>query len=157
MSPTEVRKLTDYEIVDLLVALRPSDQAVAWLASVVADPTMVEGVNELRRRYSGGAGVVPTATPAGRHPHARTIQIDPDRWKSFFWRRRMTLSEVGPLMEPPRCRDWASVMATRGRAGLYALDDLACALSLHVDALILEVGSDDECARLASVCSPCAR
>lgn len=150
MSPTEVRSLTDNQIVELLVNLRPGDECVAWLASVIASPVLTEGVAELHRRYRPSSPV-PSLTSAGRHPHAGTVSIDPERFRSFFWKRRIALVDVGGLMEPARCEGWASTILHRGRAGFYALDALACALGLHVDSLIDEVGTDDERARL-SVC-----
>jgi len=149
MSPAEVRLLTDTQIVEMLVALRPSDEAVAWLASVVSSDAAFEGVRELRKRFTTNNGIETPKTPTGRVGSARTVGIDPDRWKSFFWRRRIAMVDVGPMMEPARCEGWGSVVSSRGRAGIYALDDLACALGTHLNELIDEVGNDDERARLA--------
>ena len=73
---------------------------------------------------------------------ATSIQIDRERFTAFFWRRRMTLSSVGPFIG--RCEAWASVIAGKGHAGLFALDDLATALNMNVDDLIDEVGTDAE-------------
>lgn len=149
MSPAEVRVLSDGQIVEMLVSLHPSDEAVSWLASVISSDAAFEGVRELRRRFASGGELSAPRTPTGRMSSARSVGIQSERWRSFFWRRRIALSDVGGLMEPARCSGWASVIGSRGRAGLYALDDLACALGLHVDQLIDEVGTDDERARLA--------
>jgi len=149
MSPAEVRSLTDKRIVEMLVSLHPSKEAVEFLAAVITDDAAFEGVRELRKRFATDGEIEIPKTPTGRVGSARTVSVDPDRWKSFFWRRRIAMVDVGPMMEPPRCEGWGSVVSSRGRAGLYALDDLACSLSLHVDALIDEVGTDDERARLA--------
>jgi hypothetical protein len=81
-----------------------------------------------------------------RMPVATSIQIDRERFYTFFYRRRMTLSSVGPFIG--RCDGWASVMARKGHAGYYALDDLATALGMHVEALIHEIGTDGERERI---------
>jgi len=123
---------------------------VVWLAAVISSDASFEGVRELRRRFSTGGEVQAPKTRTGRTSSARSVIVDRERWNSFFWRRRIALSDVGPIMEPPRCEGWASVIGHRGRAGFYALDDLACALGLHVDEVIDQVGTDDERARLAA-------
>lgn len=151
MSPNEVRHLANTEILEMLVNLRPSksNEAVSWLAAVISDPVMVEGVNELRRRYAPEPSF--PVTGSGRMSAASSVFIDRGRWQTFFALRRIPLVRVGGLMEPERCEGWASVIKTKGRAGFSALDDLACALDMHVDDLIWQVGTDDERARL-SVC-----
>lgn len=146
MSPAELRSMTDGQIVEMLVRLRPDDAAVAWLASVISNPTLAEGVAELHRRYRPSV-VAPPVTATGKHSHAGTVLIDPERWRSFFWRRRITLSEAGLMCG--RSDGWAAVIAHRGRAGYYALDSLACELGITVSQLIDEVGTDDERARIA--------
>ena len=150
MSPAEVRALPDQELIGMLTNLRPSDEAVAWLAAVLSTPSALNGVNELARRYHASVPGHPSA-PAGRYTGATTVSIDPVRWSSFFFRRRMPLNSIGPCMEPRRCEGWGSVIKKKARAGFYALDDLATALSLRVEDLIFEVGTDEERARL-SVC-----
>ena len=82
---------------------------------------------------------------------ARTVGINPELWRSFFYRRRIALVDVGGLMEPVRCGSWASSVASREKAGLFALDDLSCAMGIHLNQLIEEIGTDEERARL-SVC-----
>ena len=82
-----------------------------------------------------------------RMPIATSIQIDRERFCSFFYRRRMTLSSVGPFIG--RSDGWASVMAFKGRAGYYALDELATALCMNLEELIHEVGTDAERCRIS--------
>lgn len=148
MTPSEIRSMPDREILEMLVNLKASDEAVAWLASVIADDAAFEGVRELRRRFASVA--VDRSQPSGRMRSARTVSISRERWNQFFWRRRIALVDVGSLMEPARCSGWASVIGAKGRAGLYALDDLACALGMHVDELIQDVGTDEELQRLSA-------
>jgi len=154
MSPSGVRSMNDSEIVDMLLSLRPGDESLAWLASVISSPVMVEGVNELQRRYSASMPMVPATTASGRQRLATRVAIDPERFRSFFWMRRMPLCEVGPAMDPPRSDTWANAVANKMHAGYYALDDLACALGMHVDQLIYEVGDDSERSRLSSSFKP---
>lgn len=149
MSPTEIRSMRDRDIVEMLVALHPSDEAVAWLAALLTDDDAFEGVRELRKRFTTSDKIEIPKTPTGRVASARTVAIDPDRWRSFFWRRRIAMVDVGPMMEPPRCSGWGHVITHKGQAGIYALDDLACALGIHVDQLIDEIGTNDERARLS--------
>lgn len=149
MSPAEIKSMHNRDIVEMLVSLHPSDEAVAWLAALLTDDAAFEGVRELRKRFTTSIEPELPKTPTGKHPHAGTVLIDPDRWRSFLWRRRLTMSEAGLMCG--RSDGWAAVIAHRGRAGYFALDALACALSLHIDQLIDEVGTDDERARL-SIC-----
>ena len=149
MSPEQVHDMAGRDIVEMLFSMSPSQEAVALLSAVITDDIAFEGVRELRRRLSTSSESVPPRKNRGRMPSARTVAIDPGRWASFFWRRRIALMDVGPMMEPARCGGWASAMKRRGSAGLYALDDLACALDMHVDELIEHVGTDEERARIA--------
>jgi len=135
------------EIVAALMNMRPSDEAVAWLAALIADPAAVEGVNELSRRY-GANQVSEPLSVSGRYTGATTVRIDPGRWSAFFFRRRLPLNAVGSLFN--RCSGWASVIKKKGHAGFYALDDLATALDMRVNDLIFEVGTDEERQRLAA-------
>ena len=150
MSPAQIEKMHDREIVEMLVSLHPSSEAVALLSVILTNNAAFEGVRELRRRFTTSDEIETPKTLTGRVGSARTVAVDPDRWKSFFWRRRIAMVDVGPMMEPPRCEGWGSVVSSRGRAGLYALDDLACALSIRVEELIEKCGTDAERARLAS-------
>jgi hypothetical protein len=149
MSPIDMKDKPAGEIVEMLAALRPSDEALAWLAAAIADPIVVEGVSELSRRYRASQQDPEVAPPSRRYSGAMTVMIEPARWAGFFFGRRMPLNAVGPMFN--RCEGWASVIKKKARAGYYALDDLACALNMCVDDLIYQVGTDEERARL-SVC-----
>ncbi len=146
MSPNEVRSLRDREIVELLVNLRPSDEAVAWLSSVITDPVKVAGVMELSRRYEAthqGGHRLPRAKDAG------SVHIDGARFKEFFWMRRIALVEVGPMIG--KCEGLASVLAHKGRMSFWTADAIANELGMHVDAFIAQVGAPIELERLSLV------
>lgn len=81
-----------------------------------------------------------------RHPYATTVCIESDKFKHLCWRHRLSLSSVGPMIG--RCEAWASVIARKGHAGYFALDDLATELGLHVDQLIAEIGTPEELERV---------
>ncbi|HEY3317199.1 MAG TPA: hypothetical protein VGK50_02080 [Coriobacteriia bacterium] len=147
MTPSEMRLLTDQDLVGMLTSLRTSDAAVAWLAALLAEPTALEGVSELRRRYQGAVEPPRLAAPSGRYVGALSVKIDRRRWNSFWFRRRMPLNAVGPLVN--RCAGLGSVIGHKGSAGYYTLDALACELEMRVDDLIFEVGTDEERERLA--------
>lgn len=145
MTPTEVRSLNDSQIVDLLVNMHPSDEAVAWLASVISSPEKVAGVAELSRRYA--------VNRDGRHrlPRARSassVWIDGTRFKNFFFDRRIPLREVGPMVG--KCEGLGSVIAHKGRASFWTLDAIATELGLHVDAFIAAIASEEELKRLSA-------
>jgi len=147
MSPSEVRTMSDSAIVEMLVSMTPTDEAVAWLATVISDDASFEGVRELRRRFTGSIDGVPGATAdVGRHKNANTVMIDGSRFRAFCYRRRLPLTAIGPMFG--RCDGWASVICHKGHAGFYALDELALALDMRVEELIDEIGTDEERARL---------
>lgn len=148
MTPAEVKGMSNVQILEMLTTLRPSDSAVAFLAALISDPAAVEGVAELRRRYSPEPEFPLTRT--GRMQHASTVFIDRQRWNAFFFKRRIPLNQVGSLMEPERCDGWASVCGSKGRVGFNAMDELAIALDMRVDDLIWEVGTDAERERLGA-------
>lgn len=143
MTPAEVQTMPDHEIVELLVSLRPSDPSVAWLASIIASPAKIAGVNELARRYDVSQG------GGSRHPrakHADSVCIDGARFKEFFWTRRIPLREVGPLAG--KCEGLGSVIAHRGPMSFWTADAIANELGLHVDAFLAQVASPVELERL---------
>jgi hypothetical protein len=147
MSPNEVRNLTNVQILEMLVNLRPSDDAVAWLASVIADPVNVAGVAELSRRYVMASRPDVLVSQSGRHPNATSIRISADAFRAFFYRRRIPLMEVGPLFG--RCSGWASVVCNKARIGYWAADELASELGLHVDDFLSQVCAPEELPRLS--------
>jgi len=146
MSPAEVRQMTDTEIVEMLVSLKPSDESVAWLASVIADPAKVAGVNELSRRYVAdrhGRCSLPRAKSAG------SVLIDGSAFKHAFWLRRIPLSHVGPLIG--KSSGLGSVLAHKGRISYWTADAIANELGIHVDAFLAEIAAPAELERLALV------
>jgi hypothetical protein len=85
-----------------------------------------------------------------KHRHATSVLIDADRWREYFWQRRITL--VGASEMIGRSSAWASVVANRGTASYWALDEIATELEVHIDELIAAVGTDAELERL-NVCA----
>jgi len=148
MSPNDVCELDDRQLVELITGCQSPDAVVSMLAAVVADDTAFAGVRELRRRFSGASKTDVPTTPTGSTASSQTVFIDPDRWAAFAFRRRLAMTDLGSMIG--RCEGWGSVMKTRGRAGFFALDALACALGMHVDELIREVGTDDELQRMSA-------
>ena len=146
MTPSEVRTLPDSAIVELLVSLRPSDESVAWLASVIADPAKVAGVNELSRRYgasSTGRRSLPRAKAAG------SVLIDGAAFKHALWLRRIPLSHIGPMVG--KSSGLGSVLAHKGRISYWTADAIANELGIHVDAFLAEIATPAERERLALV------
>jgi hypothetical protein len=137
--------MSDNDIVELLVLLEPSEQAVAWLASVISDPIKAAGVNELSRRY------VSTSTGRCRLPRAKsagTVLIDGAKFKEFFWRHRIPLTAVGPMAS--KCPGYASVVAHKGRLSYWTADAIATELGMHVDEFIAAIASNEELSRLSA-------
>jgi len=147
MSPKELRALSDQQLVEMLVALRPDGAAIAWLASAVSDEDAFEGVRELRRRF-----IRDNDKEAGKvnvhHRNANTVTIDASRFKAWAYRNRLTLTAVGPMFG--RCEGWMSAVCTKGHAGYYALDELASSMDMRVEDLIAEIGTEAELARLSA-------
>jgi hypothetical protein len=146
MSPNEVRSLTNVEILGMLVSLRPgADEAVSWLASVIADPVMVAGVGELSRRYvagkDGNVGVQ-------RAKSAGTVLIDGARFKHLMWLNRIAMNQIGPMIG--KCDGWGSVIAHKGHMSYWAADAIATEIGMHVDAFIEAIASSEELQRLTA-------
>jgi hypothetical protein len=80
---------------------------------------------------------------------ATSVAIDPMRFREFWWRRRTPLNAVGPMVG--RSSGLGSVIAAKGSAGYYTLDEIASEISMHVDQLIFEIGTDEERERTAVV------
>jgi|GEM_PF-1418991 len=146
MTTNEISSMSSSEIVGMLIELRPSDEAVAFLASLISSGESFAAVRELRRRFVARE-TSPAENDESSTVGAGTVEIDPDKFRAFFASRRIPLSAIGGLFG--RSEGWGSVMLHRRRAGFYALDALACALDLHVDDLILAIGSERERQRVA--------
>lgn len=146
MTPAELRTMPDREIASMLTNLRPSDDAVAWLAALLSDPASVAGVNELARRYEMSQSGV-RRNP--RAKHADSVRIDGTRFKQFFWTRRIALREIGPMVG--KSEGLGSVIAFKGSTSYWTADAIANELGLHVDAFLAQVGSSAELERLGVV------
>lgn len=139
--------MSSRQLIELLIGVKPSDEAVAFLAAVIADDTFTDAACELKRRYQGPP--LEPAAATGKRYSATTVAIDRERFRAYFWRQRIPLSQVGPTFGRSTC--WASAMLGKGHCGWFALDELATELDLHVDELIRQIGTDDEVARLEPI------
>lgn len=146
MSPNEVSSLTNVEILEMLVSLRPgADEAVSWLAGVIADPVMVEGVKELSRRYTAdkeGNASLPRARSAG------TVLIDGAKFKHIMWLNRIPMNRIGPMIG--KSAGLGSVLAHKGRMSYWTADAIAAEIGMHVDAFIEAIASPEELVRLSA-------
>lgn len=147
MSPSELRAMSDEQLVDMLVALRPDGAAIAWLASVISNEGAFEGVRELRRRFIHDNEKSVRKVNV-YHRNANSVSIDSERFKAWAYRNRLTLTAVGPLFG--RCEGWMSAICSKGHAGFFALDELASAMDIRVDDLIAEIGTEAELARMSA-------
>lgn len=106
MSPNDVCELGDRQLVELITGCEPPDAVVSMLAAVVADDMAFAGVRELRRRFSRASRVDVPTTPTGRTASSQTVFIDPERWAAFAFRRRLAMTDLGPIIG--RCEGWGS-------------------------------------------------
>lgn len=144
MSPAEIRMMGTSAIVEMLVNLRPGDQAVAWLASVIADPDKMSAINELSCRYATRGGRVRLP----RAKSAETITVDGAKFKHLLWLNRVKMGQIGPMIG--KCGGWGSVTACKGRMSYWAADAIATELGMHVDAFIEAVATPEELQRLTA-------
>lgn len=140
MSPSELARLSDSEIVEYIIKL-PATEGAQALASDEAQAAFVE----MRRRYARN-GDVPRS-PSGRIRSANSVELDPQRWRLAWYRRRLTMRAVSQLAG--KCSGWANVIAHKGYANYFVLDAIAAELGEVTDDLIYEVASDRERLRLA--------
>lgn len=151
MTKQELSDMGDRAIVRKLMGMRPSAEAVAFIATIISNPDAVQAVGELRRRYETATtqGQPIRRTRHGRQGVPTTVAIDEERFRAFFFMNRMPLSHVGPLFG--RCKGWGSVIASKKSAGYWALDELAAALDMHVDELLRQICPPEEYERLCAV------
>lgn len=142
MSPTDLAHLTDEEIVEFLVAL-PAGEGAKALASDVAQAAFLE----IRRRYAECNDV--PRTPCGRVRSANSVEIDAERWRAAWYRRRLTQLALCRMIG--RSSTWCNVTARKGCVNYFALDQIAAALGETTDDLVYEVASDRERMRLSFV------
>lgn len=139
MSPTDLAHLTDEEIVEFLVEL-PAGKGARALASDAAQAAFLE----IRRRYAESDGV--PRTPSGRARSASSVEIDPDRFRAAWYRRRLTQVALGELIG--KSSAWVCAVARRSCCSYYVLDQIASELGEVTDSLVYEVASDRERTRL---------
>lgn len=151
MTKQELSAMGDRAIVRKLMGMRPSAEAIAFIATIISNPDAVQAVGELRRRYETTmAQEQPVRrTREGRQGVPTTVTLDEERFRAFFFKNRLPLAHVGPLFG--RCKGWASVTAAKGTAGYWALDELAAALEMHVDELLRQICPPEEYERLCAV------
>ncbi len=140
MTPNEVRTMSDSAIVELIVSL-PQDEGARALSSDTAYAAFME----IRRRYSPTIDLPKTA--GGRFRCANSVELDPERWRSAWYRRRLALTRVAEIAG--KSYTWAHSVIKRGSVSYYALDVIAAELGETTDDLVWEIGSDRE--RLRSV------
>lgn len=140
MSPSELKRLSDEAIVEMIVSM-PGGRESAGLAS----DDVFSAVCELRRRYSACADL--PKTPTGRLRSANAVEISADRWRSAWYRRRMTLMAVSELAG--KCRVWANAVIKRGSVSFWVIDQIAAELGETTESLVWEVASDRERLRVA--------
>lgn len=145
MTPSDVQAMPASAIVEMLVDLQPSEEAISWLASVLTDPVKVAGVNELSRRYMAARAekcTLPRARSAG------TVLIDGAKFKHMMWAHRIPMNQIGPMIG--KCAGWGSVIAYKGRMSYWAADAIATELGIHVDAFIEAIATTEELQRLSA-------
>jgi hypothetical protein len=142
MSPSEIALLSDEEIVDLLVNLS-TNVTVATLAG----DEFYAAILELRKRHVPELDV--PRTPSGRVRRATSIEIDAERWRAAWYRRRLTQLAVCDLIG--KSYTFVNVIARRGSVSFYTVDAIASELGETTDDLLFEVASDRERRRLAFV------
>lgn len=142
MSPSDIARLSDEEIVELVVDLS-EDRTVGTLAG----EEVYSAILELRKRHAPELEV--PRTPTGRVRRATSIEIDAERWRSAWFRRRLTQLAVSALIG--KSYTFINVCARRGSVSYFTLDQIAAELGETTDQLAWEVASDRERQRLAFV------
>lgn len=139
MSPSDLALMSDEQIVEMIVSL-PVGRGAEHLASDVVQAAFLE----IRRRYAQEIEV--PRTPSGRVRTATSVEIDPERWKAAWYRRRITQVELCRMIG--KSYTWANVVAHQGRVNYYVLDRIASELSEVTDDLVWEVASSRERQRM---------
>lgn len=135
MSPSEIATMSDERIVELVVSLVGTNDP----HTLASDATFA-AVCELRRRY-GAAYEVPT-TPCGHVRHAMSVEIDPDRWRTAWYRRRLTQVALSAMIG--KSSAWSNVVGRKGSCSYWSIDAIAAELGEVTDDLLFEVASDRE-------------
>jgi len=149
MTAEEIRRMPATELAETLTELTPSPEALSFLAALISSAESYECVRELRRRFIATRAFGAPGTQQTHPLGAETVEIDPERFRRFLAMHRLSLVAAGKLAN--RSQGWGSVSVHRGKTSYESLDRLACALSMHVDDLILQVASTRELERLELV------
>jgi hypothetical protein len=139
--------MTDSELLSKLADLSKYNQKAAFVLAQITDDDVYGAVTELRRRCADRVSSTLVRETSytdgdGHRLSATTCEIDSERWRAYFYNRRMRLAEVGPLVG--LCRNWAHVIASKKRASYRTLDRIAVELAVETDEFIWAVGSDRE-------------
>ncbi|PKQ16719.1 MAG: hypothetical protein CVT67_02815 [Actinobacteria bacterium HGW-Actinobacteria-7] len=146
--PQVYAHLDDHALLNRLADMSPTNAKAAMAYQALCDDDWFAAVAELRRRFRSRATekaltVEETSyTPTGRLRLATSIEIDALRWRAYWNRQRMTLVSVSRMID--RCDAWASIVATKRRAGMAALEEIAVAMEISLADLIEAVGTDGE-------------
>ncbi len=146
--PQAYTHVSDHDLLGRLAQMSPTNAKAALAYQALTDDDWFSAISELRRRFRSreteqGFTVEETSyTPTGRLLLATSVEIDPVRWREYWNRQRVTLVAVSRTIG--RTSAWASVVASKRRAGLAALDELAAAFEVDLNDLIHAVGTDRE-------------
>jgi len=141
-------QLSDRDLLGKLAQMSATSGKAAMAYAALTDDDWFSAISELRRRFrareiEASLNVEETRlTPTGRLRIATTVDIDPQRWRAYWSRQRMTLVAVSLMIG--RTSSWASIIANKKRAGIASLDELATAIEVNLEDLIFAVGSDRE-------------
>lgn len=80
------------------------------------------------------------------HRNANAVLIDPDRFRAWAYKNRLSLRAIGPMVN--KCKTLASVWCYRGTASYWTLDALAFELGIDTASLICEIGTPEELERV---------
>lgn len=140
MSPTDIARLSDKEIVELVIDLS-KDACPERLAG----DEVFAAVCELRKRWSCRINV--PRTPTGRIRTATSVEIDPERWRAAWYRRRINQTALCNMIG--KSKTWSAMTAKKSCCNFFVLDQIAAELGETTDDLVWEVASDRERQRMS--------
>lgn len=139
MSPKEIAQLRDEQIMELVVSVASSGKA-----DELARDDVFAAVCEIRKRR---ARVDVPRTPSGRVRNANSVEIDPERWRAAWYRRRISQSALNEMLG--KSKTWSVMIAKKACCNFFVLDQIAAELGETTDDLVWEVASDRERQRLS--------
>lgn len=140
--------MSDNDLLGRLAKVSVTSGRAAMAYAALCDDEWFAAISELRRRYrireTEKAMTVQETnySPSGRLTLATSVRIDPQRWRLFWNQRRVTLVDVSRSIG--RSGAWSSVVAAKGRVCIKALDELAVAWGIPLEALLDAVATDAE-------------